>query len=99
MAIVRRCGIEPFEMRRRLLAESDAHFLGPYLVGRHDDHESVLALVELTVKRGCIAGLIAQGLRRTAEAFGIKHRAVHMHGWALTIRTSGASLCPCVRAR
>jgi aldehyde:ferredoxin oxidoreductase len=44
------------------------------------NHESVLALLEATMRREGIGELIAQGLRATAAAFGIEHRAVHMHG-------------------
>ena len=44
------------------------------------NYESVLQLLELTINREGIGDVIAQGLRRTAQALGIEQYAVHMHG-------------------
>ena len=43
-------------------------------------HESVFQLLEMTIERKGIGGLIAQGLGATAKALGIEQYAVHMHG-------------------
>jgi len=42
------------------------------------NHLAIAELLEKTVERDGVGDLIAQGLRPTAEALGIEHRAVHM---------------------
>jgi aldehyde:ferredoxin oxidoreductase len=42
------------------------------------NHAAVLALLHLTVERRGLGALVAKGLRETARALGIEHRAVHM---------------------
>lgn len=42
------------------------------------NHESVAALLEMTVQRQGIGEIIAQGIHAAATAFGTEHRAVHM---------------------
>lgn len=44
------------------------------------NHEGVLQLLELTMRREGLGELVAQGMRATARAFGIEARSVHMHG-------------------
>jgi aldehyde:ferredoxin oxidoreductase len=47
---------------------------------RWGNWEAVLELLQLTVKREGLGALVAKGLRETARALGIEHRAVHMKG-------------------
>ncbi len=47
---------------------------------RWGNYEAVLELLHLTVQRRGLGALVARGLRETARALGIEHRAVHMKG-------------------
>jgi aldehyde:ferredoxin oxidoreductase len=47
---------------------------------RWGNHEAVLELLHQTAHRRGLGALVAQGLRETARALGIEHRAVHMKG-------------------
>lgn len=56
--------------------------IGPAETGgldlRWGNHEAVLELLRLTARREGLGALVARGLRETARALGIEHRAVHM---------------------